>query len=98
MISQTEKKRKILIRKLLIQRRLLNVSRVSLEMKMEFVEKVKKMSNEALTKMVQHIQTLAPTTISDLDQQDKIQIKVDDFDRETFAKLNDFVDDIIINE
>ncbi len=65
---------------------------------MEFVEKVKKMSNEALTKMVQHIQTLAPTTISDLDQQDKIQIKVDDFDRETFAKLNDFVDDIIINE
>ena len=98
MISQKEKKRKILIRKLLIQRRLLNVSRVSLEMKMEFVEKVKKMSNEALTKMVQHIQTLAPTTISDLDQQDKIQIKVDDFDRETFAKLNDFVDDIIINE
>jgi len=98
MISQTEKKRKILIRKLLFQRRVLNVSRVSLEMKMEFVEKVKKMSNEALTKMVQHIQTLAPTTISDLDQQDKIQIKVDDFDRETFAKLNDFVDDIIINE
>ena len=95
MISQTEKKRKILIRKLLFQRRVLNVSRVSLEMKMEFVEKVKKMSNEALTKMVQHIQTLAPTTISDLDQQDKIQIKVDDFDRETFAKLNDFVDDII---
>ena len=98
MISQTEKKRKILIRKLLFQRRVLNLSRVSLEMKMEFVEKVKKMSNEALTKMVQHIQTLAPTTISDLDQQDKIQIKVDDFDRETFAKLNDFVDDIIINE
>ena len=98
MISQTEKKRKILIRKLLFQRRVLNVSRVSLEMKMEFVGKVKKMSNEALTKMVQHIQTLAPTTISDLDQQDKIQIKVDDFDRETFAKLNDFVDDIIINE
>ena len=72
--------------------------RVTLEMKMEFVEKVKKMSNEALTKMVQHIQTLAPATISDLDQQDKIQIKVDDFDRDTFAKLNDFVDDIIINE
>ena len=72
--------------------------RVTLEMKMEFVEKVKKMSNEALTKMVQHIQTLAPTTISDLDQQDKIQIRVDDFDREAFAKLNDFVDEIIINE
>ena len=52
MISQKEKKRKILIRKLLFQRRLLNVNRVSLEMKMEFVEKVKKMSNEALTKMV----------------------------------------------
>jgi hypothetical protein len=41
--------------------------RVTLEMKMEFVEKVKKMSNEALTKMVQYIQSLAPATISDMD-------------------------------
>ena len=65
---------------------------------MEFVEKVKKMSNEALTKMVQHIQSLAPATISDIDATDKVQIKVDDFDRDTFAKLSEFVDELIINE
>jgi hypothetical protein len=67
-------------------------------MKMEFVDKVKKMSNEALTKMVQHIQTLAPATISDIESADKIQIRVDDFDKETFTKLTEFVDDLIINE
>jgi len=40
-------------------------------MKMEFVEKVKRLSNEAITQMVTHIQTLLPQSISDLDQ-DKI--------------------------
>lgn len=64
---------------------------------MEFVDKVKKLTNEGLTQMVQHIQTLLPQSISDLENE-KIQIKVDDFDKETFAKLNDFVDEIIINE
>lgn len=67
-------------------------------MKMEFVEKVKKLSNEALTKMVQHIQGMAPATISDIDATDKIQIRVDDFDREGFSKLTEFVDELIINE
>lgn len=64
---------------------------------MEYVEKVKKLSNEGLTQMVTHIQTLIPQSISDLEN-DKIQIKVDDFDKETFAKINDFVDELLINE
>ncbi len=33
---------------------------VTVEKKMEFVEKVKKLTNEGLTKMVEHIQTLLP--------------------------------------
>jgi hypothetical protein len=40
-------------------------------MKMEFVDKVKKLSNEALTQMVTHIQGLIPGSISDLEN-DKI--------------------------
>lgn len=70
---------------------------VTAEMKYEFIDKVKKLTNEGLTQMVQHIQTLLPQSISDLEN-DKIQIKVDDFDKETFSKLSEFVEDLIINE
>jgi hypothetical protein len=48
MSNQMEKKKRIPICK---HQHLIRY-RVTLEMKMEFVEKVKKMSNEALTKMV----------------------------------------------
>jgi hypothetical protein len=37
------------------------------EKKMEFVDKVKKLTNEGLTKMVEHIQTLLPQSIADLE-------------------------------
>jgi hypothetical protein len=40
---------------------------VTIEKKMEFVDKVKKLTNEGLTKMVEHIQTLLPQSISDLE-------------------------------
>jgi type III secretory pathway lipoprotein EscJ len=66
-------------------------------MKYEFIDKVKKLTNEGLTQMVQHIQTLIPQSISDLEN-DKIQIKVDDFDKDTFAKITEFVEELIINE
>ena len=64
---------------------------------MEFVDKVKKLSNEGLTQMVQHIQTLIPQSITDLEN-DKIQIKVDDFDKETFTKVNEYIDEILSGE
>lgn len=72
-------------------------SNVTAEMKYEFIDKVKKLTNEGLTQMVQHIQTLLPASISDLENE-KIQIKVDDFDRETFTKITEFVEELIINE
>ena len=70
---------------------------VSAEMKYEFIDKVKKLTNEGLTQMVQHIQSLLPQSISDLEN-DKIQIKIDDFDRETFSKMTDYIEELIINE
>lgn len=66
-------------------------------MKYEFIDKVKKLTNEGLTQMVQHIQSLLPQSISDLEN-DKIQIKIDDFDRETFSKMTDYIEELIINE
>lgn len=72
-------------------------STVTAEMKYEFIDKVKKLTNEGLTQMVQHIQSLLPQSISDLEN-DKIQIKVDDFDKETFGKVTEFIEELIINE
>lgn len=66
-------------------------------MKMEFVDKVKKLTNEGLTQMVQHIQTLLPQSISDLEN-DRIQIKVDDFDKDTFVKVSEYIDELLIND
>jgi hypothetical protein len=40
---------------------------ITIEKKMEFVEKVKRLTNEGLTKMVEHIQGLLPQSISDLE-------------------------------
>lgn len=59
---------------------------VTAEMKYELIDKVKKLSNEGLTQMVQHIQQVLPRSISDMEN-DKVQIKIDDFDRDAFLKV-----------
>ena len=64
---------------------------------MEFVDKVKKLTNEGLTRMVEHIYGLLPQSITDMEN-DRIQIKVDDFDKDTFSKVSEFIDELIINE
>lgn len=70
---------------------------VTAEMKYELIDKVKKLSNEGLTQMVQHIQQVLPRSISDMEN-DKVQIKIDDFDRDAFLKVTQFVEELIINE
>lgn len=70
---------------------------ITIERKMEFVDKVKKLTNEGLTKMVEHIQSLLPQSITDMEN-DRIQIKVDDFDKDTFSKVSEFIEELIINE
>ena len=47
-------------------------------MKLEFCAKVKKLSNQGLTELVQKIKDVKAQSISDLPE-DKIQIRVDDF-------------------
>ena len=66
-------------------------------MKMEFVEKVQKLTNEGLTKMVQKVQELMAGSISDLEN-DRIQIRIDDFSRENFMQLSEFIDEIMQGE
>lgn len=66
-------------------------------MKLEFVEKVKKLSNESLVKMVEKIQELKASTISELDQ-DKIKINVEEFDGLAFQQISNFVDELASGE
>lgn len=66
-------------------------------MKQEFVEKVKKLNNESIVKMVERIQELKASTISDLDDE-KIQIKVDEFDAPAFQQISNYVDELLSND
>ena len=64
---------------------------------MEFVDKVRKLTNEGLTKMVKHIENMLPQSILNTEP-DKVQISVDHFDKDTLNKMTDFVEELIINE
>jgi hypothetical protein len=64
---------------------------------MELVDKVKRLTNEGLTKMVEHIQSVLPGSITELEN-GKIQIKVDEFDKVAFGKISDFIDELLIND
>lgn len=66
-------------------------------MKQEFVEKIKKLNNEAIVKMVEKIQELKASSISDLDDE-KIQIRVDEFDAPAFQQISNYVDELLSND
>ena len=66
-------------------------------MKLEFVAKIKKLSNSGLTAMVQKIKELKAQSISDLPE-DKIQIRVDDFEKSEFVLINEYVDELMFKE
>lgn len=70
---------------------------VSREQKLEFVSKIKKLSNQGLTQMVNKIKAVKAQSIADLPEE-KIQIRVDDFDKNEFTQINEFVDEILQNE
>ena len=70
---------------------------VTRDMKLEFVSKIKKMSNAGLTSLVEKIKEVKSQTITELPQE-KIQIKVDDFDKVEFTKLSEHVDNILMQE
>mmetsp|Transcript_28400 Transcript_28400/g.21211 ORF Transcript_28400/g.21211 Transcript_28400/m.21211 type:complete len:116 (+) Transcript_28400:255-602(+) len=67
------------------------------EWQLEFIEKVKKLSNEGLTKMVAKVQELAPPSIHGLED-DKIQIQLDEIGKEAFAVVSEAVDEILQGE
>lgn len=71
--------------------------KVTTDMKMDLVAKVKKLSNEGLTKLVKHVQTVAQLAMTELEDE-RVQIRVDDFDKETFNGVIEFIEEILLNE
>ena len=71
--------------------------KVTIDMKMDLVAKVKKMSNEGLTKLVKHIQANVQSAMSELEDE-RVQIRVDDFDKETFNSVLEFIEEVLLNE
>lgn len=69
---------------------LLRTGEIKFEEKVEFCEKVKQATFETLSKLVKRVQETCPQAAESLDE-DKVQIKVDLLDRETFNELFDMV-------
>ena len=59
---------------------------------MNFTEKVRRLTNEGLTRLVKKVKEVCPTALEDVDDQ-KLHIKVDDIDKESFEKLDKLVDE-----
>lgn len=70
---------------------------VSREKKHEFVSKIKKLTNQGLTSLVQKIKEVKAQSITDLPEE-KIQIRIDDFDKAEFAQISEKVDELLIQE
>ena len=70
---------------------------VTRDMKLEFVAKIKKLSNSGLTSLVNKVKEVKAQTIQDLPD-DKIKIKVDDFNKNEFTAISDHVDEILLKE
>jgi len=64
---------------------------ITLDDRIAFSEKVRKLNVEQMTELVKFIQNLVPKAIEDIDA-DKLQIKVDELGPESFTEIGNLVD------
>ena len=70
---------------------------ITTEMRMELVDKVKKLSNEGLTKLVKYVRDSAPNAFQELQDQ-RVQIRVNLLDKDSFNETLEFIEGILLNE
>ena len=70
---------------------------VTKEMKLEFCGKVKKLSNKGLASLVLKVKQVKAQSIKNLPDE-KMQIRVDDFERSEFNQIGQHVDEILFQE
>uniref|UniRef100_A0A7S3FUQ5 Bromo domain-containing protein n=1 Tax=Strombidium rassoulzadegani TaxID=1082188 RepID=A0A7S3FUQ5_9SPIT len=70
---------------------------VTREMKVEFVTKIKKLSIQGLTSLVNKVKEVKPLSIADMPEE-RIKISVDEFNKQEFLLVSDHVDEILLQE
>ena len=92
----TKKRRRKRRRKLMSKYSLMMLTfaifRVPFEKKVQFTEKVRRLTNEGLTRLVKRVKEICPQALEDVNDE-KLHIKVDDIEREAFEKLDLLVDE-----
>ena len=78
----------------IIQEAQIDSNEVTRDMKLEFVGKIKKLSNAGLTSLVEKIKEIKVQKIINLPE-DKIEIKVDKFEKPEFVVISAHVDDLL---
>ena len=68
---------------------------VSFEDKVSFTEKVRRLTNQGLTRLVTRVKELCKDALEDVDAE-KLHIQVDKIDSESFRKLVDLVDENLV--
>lgn len=68
---------------------------VPFEEKVQFTEKVRRLTNEGLTRLVRKVKEICPDALEDVDSE-KLHIQVDKIDKTGFTKLSKLVDDNLI--
>ena len=66
-------------------------------MKLEFCQKVKKLTNKGLASLVLKVKQVKASSVRNLPE-DKMQIRVDDFGRSEFDLISDHVDELLLTE
>ncbi len=59
---------------------------------MQFTEKVRRLTNEGLTRLVKRVKEICPQALEDVNEE-KLHIKVDDIEKDAFEKLDLLVDE-----
>lgn len=68
---------------------------VSFEAKVQFTEKVRRLTNEGLTRLVKMVRSKCRDALEDVDSE-KLHIQVDKIDKESFEVLSKLVDDNLV--
>ena len=68
---------------------------VSFEEKVAFTEKVRRLTNEGLTRLVRKIKEACADALEDVDAE-KLHIQVDKIDKKSFAQLSTLVDENLV--
>ena len=74
-----------------------NEDEVPFENKVQFTEKVRRLTNDGLTKLVKNVKSICPDALDDADAE-KLYIQVDKLDKASFDQLEKIVEQNLVKK